>query len=275
MDSLFSIPLAVNYSPETESLLRDGQVQLNLYKLPDWPDLVSQVGPTFPTYVHFTLAAGLGKLVESDWSLIRHLQAQTQTQCVNLHLVAPASLDPADARQVEAALCQAEADVRLAVELSGTGQVIVENVPIRSEGEEYLRPVVTPAAICRVVRNTGCGLLLDLAHARLAAAVLGMPERDYLAALPVEHLRELHITGVGPHNGEMIDHLAMQAEDWELLDWSLEQIRAGHWAMPALAAFEYGGLGEVFRWRSDRQVLAEQIPQIYRRLQGFTHPPAG
>lgn len=266
MNLTFCIPLAVNYSPETETLLQDGRIELNLYKLPDWPDLVSQVWPRFPSYVHFTLAAGLGKVSQIDWPMIARLREQTHTPYINLHLVAPTDLDPTDARQVETVLRQAEEDVLLVGEQVGVANVIVENVPIRSQGEEYLRPVVTPQAICRVVRATGCGLLLDLAHARLAAGVLGWDERVYLSALPVESLRELHITGVGPHAGELVDHLEMQVADWAILDWALEQIRAGAWAMPSVAAFEYGGVGEVFRWRSDPRVLAEQIPQLFRRL---------
>jgi uncharacterized protein (UPF0276 family) len=262
------IPLAVNYSPETEALLNAGQVALDYYKLPDWPDLVTQVSAQFPCYVHFTLAAGLGQLDQCDWAMIARLKEHTRTPFVNLHLVAPKDLDASDPRQVETVLRQAEEDVREVGARVGMEQVILENTPISGPADYYLRAVVTPQAICRVVRSTGCGLLLDLAHARLVARDLGLDEREYLAALPVECLRELHITGIGPHEGRLVDHLEMQPEDWALLDWALAQMWAGRWSLPGVAAFEYGGIGEIFRWRSHKHVLAEQIPQLYRRLQG-------
>jgi len=270
MDPISRIPLAVNYSLETEALLREGRIDLDLYKLPDWPDLVNQISPQFPCYIHFTLAAGLGNVHQSDWEMIARLKAQTRTACVNLHLVAPKNLDPGDAQQVEAVLRQAEADVRLVGERVGMAQVILENVPISRTDDYYLLPVVTPQAISRVVRATGCGLLLDLAHTRLVAGVLGLDEREYLAGLPVENLRELHITGIGPHEGCLVDHMEMQAADWALLDWVLQQIRAGLWAVPSVAALEYGGIGEPFHWRSQKSVLAEQVPQLYQRLRGET-----
>ena len=69
-------------------------------------------------------------------------------------------------------------------------------------------------------------------------------------------------------SGGLVDHLEMLAEDWAVLDWALDQIRAGRWAVPGVAAFEYGGVGENFRWRSHPHVLAEQIPQLYQRLIG-------
>lgn len=69
-----------------------------------------------------------------------------------------------------------------------------------------------------MIADTGCGLLHDLAHARLAARALGMDERETIQALPVRRVRELHITGIGLHEGEWVDPMEMQPDDWDLLD---------------------------------------------------------
>jgi hypothetical protein len=37
---------------------------------------------------------------------------------------------------------------------------------------------------------------------------------------------------------------------------------AGAWPAPSIVAFEYGGVGPVFEWRSDVDVLAEQLPRL-------------
>ena len=117
------------------------------------------------------------------------------------------------------------------------------------------------------IRQGNCAL--NVIESREGVYILvSMNETAHLAGLPVENLRELHITGIGPHEGCLVDHMEMQAADWVLLDWALEQIRAGLWAVPGVAALEYGGIGEPFRWRSQKSVLAEQVPQLYRRLRG-------
>ncbi len=260
-----SIQLAVNYSLEAEALEQAGLVRFDLCKLPDWPDLVAEMAPRRDSYIHFTLAAGLNAPFEPDWALIERLLKMTGTVYVNLHLVAPPDLNPLDPDEVEAVLCKACDDVNRVVERYGSQSVILENVPVVGSRNHHLLPVVMPAAICRVISETGCGLLLDLAHARLAARALGLDEREYIQALPVQRIRELHITGIGLHEGDWVDHMEMQPEDWDLLDWALDRIRLGEWAQPGIAAFEYGGVGAPFQWRSSRKVLAEQVP-LLRKL---------
>ena len=34
----------------------------------------------------------------------------------------------------------------------------------------------------------------------------------------------------------------MTDADWEIADWAVGQIRAGHWRKPDTMAFEYGGV---------------------------------
>lgn len=260
------IQLAVNYSLESSALKQSGAIQFDLYKLPDWPDLVAQVQPQAASYIHFTLSAGKSAPFAPDWGLIEQLLRATGTVQINLHLSAPEETGPAGAQSAAAILTKAIADVNQVIKRYGAERVILENVPVSHTSDRYLLPVVTPGAICRVVESTGCGLLLDLAHARLAARALGMDERAYLQALPVQRLRELHITGIGLKDGDWVDHMEMGVEDWDLLDWALGQIHSGAWAQPRIASFEYGGLGAPFSWRSSAKVLAEQVPALYKRF---------
>jgi hypothetical protein len=263
------IQLAVNYSNESEGLLRSGKIAFHLFKLPDWPDLVDRLGKAYPAYIHFTLAVGVGELELADWPLILRLLDLTHTPRVNVHLISPPTLDYRDPRQVEALIQSVISELRFIGAKMGMDRVILENAPIAESGEDYLLPVVAPEVIARIVRETGCGFLLDLAHARLVCRMLGVDERAYLSILPVERLQELHITGVGFHEARWVDHLPMQPEDWALLGWSLEQIRCGKWARPKIAAFEYGGFGDIFSWRSDVNILKTQVPQLSHCLSGF------
>jgi uncharacterized protein (UPF0276 family) len=159
------------------------------------------------------------------------------------------------------------ADVSLLVERFGAERVIVENVPYRALQGETLQPAVMPQAIQEIIRMTGCGLLLDISHARIAAHHLGMDARDYMDQLPMERLCELHFTGLHTINGRLIDHLGVQESDWPVLAWALQRIRAGEWGRPWMLAFEYGGVGTKFAWRSDAQVISQQAPRLRQLIE--------
>ena len=130
-----------------------------------------------------------------------------------------------------------------------------------------LKEVVDPAVISEVVCRTGCGLLLDIAHAIRACEGSGRVDvQAYLNALPTHKLRELHVVGILPEPDEQgirHDHFAMTETDWAMTEWALAQIRAGAWREPETMAFEYGGVGDKFAWRSESAVIAAQAPRLY------------
>lgn len=266
--SLNSVQFAVNYSHEAVNLADAGEIQFDLCKLPAWPDLVRQVHPKYPGYIHFNLAAGDGSLERVNWAELVELQEYTNTLNCNLHLVAPQGYDLSSKVQYQAALDCIVRDVAFVCQRIGAQRVIVETYPMYSLGREWLLPAVEPSSVNHIVDETGCGFLLDLAHCRLTAATLHMPEQEYISALPVKALRELHIVGVGEVNGVWMDHFPMTPPDWDCLDWSLGKITQGEWRTPEIAALEYGGLGEVFRWRTKAEVLRTEVPAIWRRLKG-------
>lgn len=107
----------------------------------------------------------------------------------------------------------------------GSVPIAVENIPRWTRS----RPAYTadPAFISRVVAETGCGLLLDLGHARIAAHFEGEPEHDYLARLPLDRVVEIHVSGPrpGPYpDGRLVDaHQPMLEVDYALLAWVLDR----------------------------------------------------
>jgi uncharacterized protein (UPF0276 family) len=259
---------SINYSTQAAVLLDQNRIHLDRFKCPDWPDLIDEARQRRPVAVHFALAAGRGKLLKKNLDKVAALAEQTRTPYINLHLEAKiadfpdipvGSTRPEHRARV---LAQTLEEVELAVERFGSSQVIVENVPYRVSGN-VLRPSVEPEAICRIVRETGCGLLLDIPHARITAAQLGLDEREYIASLPVHSLKELHFTGVQRLDGWLQDHLPALEADWQTLDWVLERIKLGEWPQPWLLAFEYGGVGYKFAWRSDARVIETHCQRLY------------
>ncbi|GEM_PF-145017 len=289
---------AVNHSPQALALLKSGQVQFDLVKLPAWPDLVEKIAARHPCYVHLPLKAGSGQGVLDNetkspviWEKFVPMLEQTRTPLVNLHIsLKPRDYPeiPADSRareHLDIATQKAIQDVAAAVERFGPQNVIIEN---EHDGKgRGMQINMLPELYHRIIEATGCGFLLDVSHARIAARALGMDERKYILALPVEHIREIHLTGIqwfGEKHIEKVrragmeekrvqrlahhwmDHLPMTDNDWRFTRWVLERVRGGEWGHPWVAAFEYGGVGPFFGTFTNETVLREQIPRLYKMI---------
>lgn len=267
--------LAVNYSPQAAELLDNGQITFDLYKCTDWPDMVATARQQRPVYVHFPLLAGRDNIEKIGWQHIAALLHDTGTRYVNTHL-APRTgdfdgltLEADDPDSAERLVEAMKRDITPLIKRFGVDQVILELACWDPDPKwEIPRIVLQPDLITRMVRDTGCGFLLDVAHARLNALHLGMDERDYLLHLPVERIRELHITGVkyDDEKRRYRDHFPMTPDDWTLAEWVLARIRRGEWARPWGVALEYGGTGDQFAWRSRADVLAEDVPRLYEMV---------
>lgn len=262
---------AINYSPQAEKLWREGKIDIDLFKCPNWPDLVEKVSRAHRVYAHCDLYAGRELDKPLDFESLCHWLEATETRVINTHFaVLRSEFRAAFEITPEAVIERAVESVERLAERIGVERVVIENVPYptRFWYGDLLPEVVDPAVISEVVRRTGCGLLLDLAHAIRACEGTGRDDvRAYMNALPVQALRELHVVGITPEADELgirLDHVPMTAADWEIAEWAVGQIRAGHWRKPDTMAFEYGGVGERFAWRSDEAVIAEQAPRLYQ-----------
>lgn len=265
--------LAINYTPQAAALLDSGQIELDLYKCPDWPDLITQAQQQRPVYVHFPLHAGNGNMASADWALVDRLFNETDTAYINIHL-APhrrffpdMPLDTRDPAWIDPLAEHTLQDIYPVIERFGRDRIILENVPYDPVPAYGLTRVPTlPAFITRIVEETGCGLLLDTAHARIAALYLDMDPLDYIDALPAHALRELHVTGTIYREEVWQDHFPMTPPDWALLQHVVDHIQAGDWPQPDIIALEYGGVGPMFEWRSDSAVIAQELPRIRQML---------
>ena len=88
--------------------------------------------------------------------------------------------------------------------------------------------------IAAVIEETGAGLLLDLAHAQVSAARLGVPIGGYLARLPLDRVRQIHVSGPREIDGMLTDvHETLREQDYALLREVLRRAR------PAAVTLEY------------------------------------
>lgn len=285
---------AVNYSPLLAELVRGGTVQVDYFKCPAWPELLQKAQLDGPVYVHFPLGVGSGmgcpvdeeKKGPADLDRIAGLLEMTGTPYVNTHFIPSTKhyphipLDSREARHIEQVVSNTLRDLEPLIERFGAERVLVENV-INDYG--FLTLAVLPEVIARVLEKSGCGFLFDLSHARLAARNLELDERAYSACMPVEHIREAHVTGIqriegdlyrriqaaGGTNGfatlkdgQWMDHFPMTPADWPELEWLAGQLNGEKWQTPWVISYEYGGVGGLWEVLTDRAVYEEQVPRM-------------
>ena len=254
---------AVNYSAPLVRLLKTGAIQIDLIKCPDWEGMLKEARPLGDITIHFDLEVGLGNTFQVNFPRIKTYLESTFTPHVNTHLVTSQYFDTTSAKALADINTLWRDEINTMVAHLGPQAVALEHHPY-TEANAHIQPAADPAIFSQVIHDTGCMFLLDLAHARITADTLGVGVRDYIRALPLDRLVEMHITGIKRHNNILTDHFGLGDEDWDLFTWALQEIRAGHWRKPEIVAFEYGGIGQTFVWRTEERVLHTQVPKLYQ-----------
>ena len=263
---------SINYSVEAADLLREGRIRIDRFKCADWPDMIATARELSPVYVHFPFDVGSSTGREADWARADAMARETDTPYVNFHVVSydrdfPQLSTLADDEAATGTFYDRLVhDIDEAARRLGRDRVIIENIPYFTVRGEFHRHSVDPALITRAVRESGVSFLLDLSHARIAAHYLGVEPRAYIESHPLSELRELHVTGMRMHKDRLADHMELGDEDWAIFDWAMQRIRTGAWAKPWVTAFEYGGIGDHFKWRSRRDVIEQQTPRMYEAV---------
>jgi uncharacterized protein (UPF0276 family) len=267
---------AVNYSAPAYALIESGAIDTDMLKCSsDFPDLIPLSRKLKPVCIHFSFHAGRPTHEKYDKKMIEHMLKISDTRYVNMHLSATnedypeIDVESQKKEDRERVIEKMIVDVTEMTDLFGSDKVILENFPYHARArskKDILRVVVETETINRVIEETGCGLLLDIDHARTAALAMGEDPKTYIGALPVNRIKELHMTGTKMNNGVLESHLAMKEDDWEFFDWTLGKIARKEWSEPDIMAFEYGGVGKAFEVRSDPKVIRTQVPLFMQKI---------
>ena len=258
---------AVNYSNPLIRLIKEEAIEIDLIKCPDWEGMLKEARPYGQITIHYNIHIGLGEVHRLDLERIRCFMKQSATPHVNAHLVTPRNFNPDDSTEVIKINQLWREEIAFLIENFGSQNVTLEHYPYTS-ATPWLRTATDASIFSQVIKDTGCQLLLDLAHAQITADTLGLDAEAYISALPLDRLTEVHTTGIKRHAGILTDHFEMGEDSWELLDWALQNIRNGNWHTPEIVAFEYGGVGDTFVWRTDYRHLKTQIPRLMSMVHG-------
>lgn len=258
--------LAVHYSPALDELWPAWQDRIDYVKVGPWTDaaVVERYGGR--CLLHgiadgFILSAR-DLPAEPFWRELRRLAGRTGTPWLSDHIafacadvqirfregtVEVEGSDPLEPAEAAALMVRAIDAIE--------GQT---DLPFLGENLDYVdvpayRFITEPGFIAEVLRLSGCDLLLDTAHARVAADWLRMPVEAYLDGLPLERTREVHFNGPRPVDGRLWDaHGPASAEDERLLAHVLERCD------PEVVTLEYRGEG-----------LAREIERLHALVGGW------
>lgn len=272
--------LSVNFSPDAAELIADGRVDCDTFKVPDWDEVIAAASELRPVEVHFPLQLGASQPDAIDLDRVADLLASTGTPYLNMH-VAPSrerfpdlAVDDLSERARKAVMDGLLADIAPLAERFGADNLMLENLPYRGPERGLLRAGVDPELLGNLLDASGCGLLLDVSHAVITAATLGVGVDDYLGDLPTASVIDLHVSGVRELDGSARDHMPLTAQDWDLIGRVFQRVAAGAWPAPRSVALEYGGVGPVFAWRTASEVLATELPRLARLLAPWRSVPA-
>jgi uncharacterized protein (UPF0276 family) len=124
--------------------------------------------------------------------------------------------------------------------------VLLENTePLPFGGYDF---EVRTERISEILQRADCGFVLDIGHARVSAAALGMDVHDYLGRLPLDRVVQIHVSGPRVQNGRLADvHEPLQEIDYTLLDFMLARTH------PQVVTLEY---------IRERDALQEQLCRL-------------
>ena len=258
---------AVNYSTKAGELVKAGKIECDLFKCPEWEGLLKAATAIKPVYLHLDITVGRDDVRKLDFDKLRKMLAETHSPHANCHLAGTPELKLGNKTDRNKLLKQWVKEIEVLKREFAGYPIISENLPFEPLIPEYGLSS-DPELISKAIIETDTGLLLDISHARISADTLGVDDREYVEQLPLDRLHELHITGVRRYHGFLEDHFEMQPEDWPSTEWAAEQIKIGAWREPEIVAFEYGGVGEWFSWRTETWALEEQVPRLHRLFGG-------
>lgn len=259
--------LAVNSSAPLQALLAQEAVQVDLIKCPEWEGMVNTARQLAPVYIHFEIAIGNASVRHLDFTMIKRFLETTETPHLNVHLGGDKQLNTDSHRDQVKLLDAWKVDIETIREQLPDTIIVAENLPYMPIYSEN-RIANHSWMISELLESMDIGLLLDLSHSRITAAYEDQDYQVLTETLPVQRLRELHLTGIKPYAGYLTDHFEMNADDFAAAEWAITQIKSGKWREPEIVAFEYGGFGDVFAWRSEEWVVREQVPALWRMIHG-------
>jgi uncharacterized protein (UPF0276 family) len=259
------IPLAVSDSPLARRLISSGRLHVDYVETSGaLADGARAELPGTSFLLHNSVwdwSLGNPQALEQPevLSSTKHRLAQTEAPWLSVHLGFSAATVAFD-NGMQAKSSPLEREPLLssiagnATQLAGAIEVplLLENLDYNTTGA--YEHICEPDFIRETVERSESYLLLDLAHAQVSAARLGYSAEEYLDRLPLDRVRQLHVSGPRQFDGVMTDvHESLGERDVKILLEILE--RTEPWAL-------------TLEYKKDAGKLVAQADRLRRILSG-------
>lgn len=145
-------------------------------------------------------------------------------------------------------------------------QFLVENVSSYLTWQESTLDEAEFAA--EVARRTGCGLLVDVNNIHVNAVNHGLDAQAFLAALPAEAVKEIHLAGYSLYEQDQ-PHAAPL-----LIDTHGAPVSPEVWALYAAALHRFGAVPTLIEWDTDIPPLPVLLAEAASANQHLTNDHA-
>lgn len=251
--------LGCNYSKELMALLAKHRVNVDWIKLSNWreyDDDIRVARAERPVLLHVLPRAGSLPDDEISPDKLNEALRVCNSPHIALHLAATPMdwNEPVSDQQIIDRLVTVTEWWRNRVRVP----LLIENMTYYGPDHGYIRCTSDPKVIQLVCTQTSVGLLLDIAHARIAAWNRGVDTQVYLEQLPLDLVREVHVNrpAIDQEIGYRDRHLELREPDYDLLAWVLER------TSPQVVTLEYGGTGPDYEGRSVPEYIEAQLVRL-------------
>ena len=129
-------------------------------------------------------------------------------------------------------------------------QIMIEHVSSDMEFDDYTIPELE--FLAEVADRSGCGILLDINNIDVSASNHGFRATDYLDAIPVNKVGEMHLAG---HSVQMYDDQTI------LVDTHDAPVCDDVWALFEAALRRFGTCPTLIEWDSDLPALTTLLDE--------------
>lgn len=238
--------IACNDSNELRELIDEGKVNIDFLKWPSLPPNIWSIDKSLsfgkPVLIHGFMGAVdyyTGNTIDFskiDYEKIEQLNNLCSSQYYSCHIgglvskIQGINWDGIDcSEEDEQKVLKQSIDNLKQIKKIFNKPIIIENIPIFENCDncniKFPRCIGKPDFISTLIQESDVDFLLDIAHARVTASVLGMDIYEYLDSLPLERIVEIHVSGVKNSNlNQLVDfHCAMDETDIELLNYVINK----------------------------------------------------
>ena len=258
------IKLSVNLSNALIDLVHAGEVQIDAVEVVPHlsPERIREARAALPG-IPFNFHAGrVGLDLYRRTDLPRYLALCPEAPFISLHLAPLPLWITVAAMRAQIFLPQPPTAMLVRQFIRKVKRLQAhETLPVILENMAVLHPwkylfESDPQVITQVLEETDCRMLLDLSHARIAAQERTLPVEDYLLALPLDKVVQVHVSGCRERDGVLYDaHQALQEADYALLKWVLPYVN------PDWLTLEY--------FSEDRKAVKEQVLKLKSIVAGY------